>query len=513
MSDEADFKTASTTFLEWFKQQPGTTFHSSLRIADLRERNAGRGVIAIEDIPAETDLFTIPRSSIISTETSELAQKIPGLFTNGQASTDRSTEQDEELASEASETPHAWLNLILALLYELLHKDTSRWGAYLSILPEQSNDFNTLMFWNDKELSELQASAMSSKIGRASANQMFTDHVISVVRKNPDVFFPSSDEATHLNDEQLLQKCHVVGSLIMSYAFDLQPDEDDDDEEEPEAEDSSMPGWVEDKSKAPLMGMVPMADMLNADAEFNAHLSHGEDSLTMTSLREIRAGEEVLNYYGPLPNGELLRRYGYTSPKHTRYDVVEIGWDLVKQVISTHEPESLDKSSRKAAKMSAVRLLAAIEQDEDSEAKEGFLLDRDSGEPNEEGLCTSEAKFMKFPDELVEVITDIVSEMVKTDNKKRKLDDDAKRTMLKREALSIMSKIAAERLKQYSTTTEEDEMILSKPDTAARLKMAVDVRLGEKKLLKEALDWANEKQRNLVSSNGSSSGRQKKTKR
>ena len=97
-----------------------------------------------------------------------------------------------------------------------------------------------------------------------------------------------------------------------------------------------------------MLGMVPMADILNSDAEFNvrtrtfqqsagvmvltviqAHVDHADDFLTVTSLRDIRQGEEVLNYYGPLANSDLLRRYGYTSPKHSRYDVVEISQPLV----------------------------------------------------------------------------------------------------------------------------------------------------------------------------------------
>jgi hypothetical protein len=49
----------------------------------------------------------------------------------------------------------------------------------------------------------------------------------------------------------------------------------------------------------------------------------------MTSLRLIKAGDEVLNYYGPLPNSDLLRRYGYTSVKHQAHDVVEINWSTI----------------------------------------------------------------------------------------------------------------------------------------------------------------------------------------
>lgn len=58
-------------------------------------------------------------------------------------------------------------------------------------------------------------------------------------------------------------------------------------------------------------------------------MNHGEEALTVSSIRKISAGEEVLNYYGPLSNGELLRRYGYVTPKHSRYDVVEIPWSLL----------------------------------------------------------------------------------------------------------------------------------------------------------------------------------------
>lgn len=65
-----------------------------------------------------------------------------------------------------------------------------------------------------------------------------------------------------------------------------------------------------------------------------AHVNHGEDDLTVTALRPISAGEEILNYYGPHPNSELLRRYGYVTPKHSRYDVVEIPWDLVQSILN-----------------------------------------------------------------------------------------------------------------------------------------------------------------------------------
>lgn len=67
-----------------------------------------------------------------------------------------------------------------------------------------------------------------------------------------------------------------------------------------------------------------------------AHVNHEDDALTVTSLRPIKAGDQILNYYGPHPNSELLRRYGYTTPLHARYDVVEIPWSAVEESISLH---------------------------------------------------------------------------------------------------------------------------------------------------------------------------------
>jgi UV DNA damage endonuclease len=52
-----------------------------------------------------------------------------------------------------------------------------------------------------------------------------------------------------------------MGSTIMSYAFDFQNEDEEDEKDEEE--------WVEDREPKSTMGMVPMADILNADAEYN----------------------------------------------------------------------------------------------------------------------------------------------------------------------------------------------------------------------------------------------------
>lgn len=212
--------------------------------------------VATADIPEDTVLFTIPRDAIINTLTSDLPKRVPQIFEDSTAGLeDTDNEADED--GDAAGPPDSWVSLILVMIYEFLQGDNSKWKPYFEVLPEE---FETLMFWSEKELEELQASAISSKIGKDEADNMFRAKVLPTIQEHADVFYPQG--AQRLNEDQLMALAHRMGSTIMAYAFDL---ENDDDEPEPEDEDE----WMEDKEGQLMMGMVPMADILNADAEFN----------------------------------------------------------------------------------------------------------------------------------------------------------------------------------------------------------------------------------------------------
>lgn len=211
-------------------------------------------------------LFTIPRKSIINVETSALRELLPALFEEAEMSSDEEEEEedddedsDEEMGSgdeDEDEEPRfdSWSSLILILIYEHL-SPSSAWKPYLDVLP---NSFNTPMFWDAAELQHLQASATVGKIGKAQAERMFTKLIIPAVRANPKVFAG----AEKYSDDDLIALAHRMGSTIMAYAFDLENEDNEEDEED---------GWVEDRDGKALMGMVPMADMMNADAEFNVN--------------------------------------------------------------------------------------------------------------------------------------------------------------------------------------------------------------------------------------------------
>ncbi|KAF5580208.1 ribosomal n-lysine methyltransferase 4 [Fusarium pseudoanthophilum] len=451
-----NFDGTSESFLQWFKSLPGATFSDAIKIVDLRDRNAGRGIsrshacpqcqanktVALEDIPAETTLFTIPRRGIINVETSELPKKIPDAF-------DLDKPDDDDAPGLDS-----WSSLILIMIYEYLQGENSKWKPYFDVLP---TSFDTPMFWSDNELDQLQASHMRHKIGKADAENMFQKALIPIIRGNSEIF-----NAGNKTDAELIEIAHRMGSTIMAYAFDLENDE----EEEEEAD-----GWVEDRDGKSMMGMVPMADILNADAEFNAHVNHEEESLTVTSLRSIKAGEEILNYYGPHPNSELLRRYGYVTEKHSRYDVVEIPWDIVESALTSNFGISSQVLEQ---------IRAALEEDEEFE--DTFVLERETGEVKSDGTFAEPARFESMPEDLQEQLKTFLKGI-------KKAQPDAIPDKRKRDEIhqAVLAKTLEALVARYPTRISEDEALL-KQDLNQRTRMAIAVRLGEKKLLQEAIN-------------------------
>jgi len=207
-----------------------------------------RRIVATADIPADTVLFTIPRDAIISVAKSDLPQRLPDVFKE-RSDWDQDGEEGVQDTSLDS-----WTSLILVLIYEYLRPD-SKWRPYLDVLPQS---FETLMFWTENELKELQASAVTTKIGKKEANDMFRSKILPVVSAHAKLF---GNSAVSTDESEALRMCHRMGSVIMSYAFDLEAGDDD--------EDAEQDGWVEDRDDSTILGMVPMADILNADAEFN----------------------------------------------------------------------------------------------------------------------------------------------------------------------------------------------------------------------------------------------------
>lgn len=192
----------------------------------------------------DESLFSIPRKLVLDTQNSALHQL---------------------LDISLDDIGH-WNALILVMLYEFLQKEESRWHPYFLILP---NEFNTLMFWSPTELAELQGSAIVPKVGKADADKAILRDIAPVVRANPVLFPPPNNSWIDVSGEQdLLHLAHVMSSLVMAYAFDIEKEEEVE-EDDDGVEQSEEEGYVTDQEDDPPKGMIPLADMLNADGDLN----------------------------------------------------------------------------------------------------------------------------------------------------------------------------------------------------------------------------------------------------
>lgn len=186
-------------------------------------------------------LFAIPQTAVLSVKNSDLRDHLPN-----------------ELDSL-----DPWMSLVLVMIYESGQGDRSRWWPYWNLLPEK---FDTLIYWSPPELAELQVSAVLHKIGMDAANRNFTGSLLPIVQKHSKGFgayaplFAGPDAEAHL-----LRIAHRMASLVMAYAFDL--------EKEAIGADADDEGFLSDDEESMPKGMVPLADILNADAEEKNNVS------------------------------------------------------------------------------------------------------------------------------------------------------------------------------------------------------------------------------------------------
>lgn len=189
--------------------------------------------MALEDIELHEELFALQLADVLSVETSTL----------------------QKLLSQELQNLDEWLSLVLVLIYEYGQGEQSAWHPYLDILPAH---FNTLAFWTPQELEELQGSAVVKKIGTEEADEAFISRLLPIVKGQPDIFGNYAPAFRGPDAESVLLKlAHTMATLIMAYGFDLEAESPDTDSEVKVSQDYRVP-----------KGMIPLADMLNADGDF-----------------------------------------------------------------------------------------------------------------------------------------------------------------------------------------------------------------------------------------------------
>lgn len=177
----------------------------------------------------------------------------------------------------------------------------------------------------------------------------------------------------------------------------------------------------------------------------------------MRTTTTIPAGAELFNDYGALPRSDLLRRYGYITPNYARHDVAEVSSGLLTTV--------------------AGRAL----EPEDCAERIDFLLD--------EGMLDDAFDIgtdLRIPDDILVVI----DTLLRPRGQWRTAAGSRKSEAVGR----VLREVLETRLRAYAGSVGDDETILRDPTLRGRRRTAVEVRLGEKKIIAGALakvrEWA-----------------------
>eukprot|EP00884_Botryococcus_braunii_P011872 jgi/Botrbrau1/20686/Bobra.0058s0016.1 len=238
---------------------------------------AGRGVHACGHIAEGKVVVEVPDDLVLLPETSCIGKVL----------------RREGLVNAARNQEREVLGLILAVMAEKALGPKSGWAPYLEFLPADVPGMP--MYWGDQEMRLLEGTSVLDRLvgrvrfvegGPVEPPTRVEHHWREVVQpfliRHPRCGVPP--------DQLGWQLYRWATAVVAAYSFSLGDDQ--------------------------LQGMVPYWDLLNhvtgkANVRLHHHARRG--TLQMIATRAICPGEEVINSYGDLSNGELLRRFGFTE--------------------------------------------------------------------------------------------------------------------------------------------------------------------------------------------------------
>ena len=202
---------------------------------------ANKDLVAVEAIEDDEELFSIAHSVVLTVQNSGLQSVKPAMLDH----------------------LDAWNSLVLVMIYEDGLETKSKWWPYLNILPRE---FDTLIYWSPEELAELQGSAVLDKIGKKYADMSFKKSLLPAVIRDAGLFGRHAQAFAGPDAEiALLELAHRMATVIMAYGFDLESGSTSSSEygDDDGADGSSQCAYELNK------GMVPLADLFNADGDLN----------------------------------------------------------------------------------------------------------------------------------------------------------------------------------------------------------------------------------------------------
>lgn len=194
----------------------------------------------------------------------------------------------------------------------------------------------------------------------------------------------------------------------------------------------------------------------------------------MKAIKPIQQGEEIFNDYGEIPRADLLRRYGYVTDNYAVYDVLELSLETICEAAGLPNAD-VESQPR-------LEFLASLDILDD-----GYVIPRPvNANPSLQDI---------LPAELVILLATLT--LSAEEFKQRVSKDKAPKPALDANSTAILIKALQKRQEQYATSLADDLQLRASlsplPETgdvdegARRVRMALQVRIGEKEVLQAVL--------------------------
>lgn len=323
--------------------------------------------------------------------------------------------------------------LAMFLILEFCAGESSFWHPYISTLPAS---FNTVLYFSVEELELLCGSTVvdeALKLHRSIARQYSYFH--KIFRTHPLAkSLPYKDCFTYD-----LYRWAVSAVMTRQNAV------------------PSTDAAGGDDGADVMTALVPLWDMCNhSDGKVLTDYDSSADMLRCYAMRDFEPGQEVTIFYGKRTNAEFFIHNGFVFPDN-RYDAVDI-----KLGVSKQDP------------LFAVK--AKLCEDHDLTPSGTFaLVDR------ERPVCEDLSTFLRI------LVLKDASQVAKFTDEHimRATDDNA------REALNFLIVRIQLLLRAFPRSDQEYESIVSDKGSNARIKMASQLRLLERKILAAVLETLN----------------------
>ncbi|KAF9581462.1 hypothetical protein BGW38_001501 [Lunasporangiospora selenospora] len=318
---------------------------------EVREGKHGLGIFAKKNLDAGIDLVKVPKSLVLSVESTAIANLL------------------EEEGIEG------YVGLTLGAMYELSCSDGSPWSAYLDLLTSRPPQMATSLTLKQREKMKSCEAYQDVENDIADLKDDYESIVVPFLERNLDIFteetrqkyfnfesfkimteivssramdvdhfhisalVPFADFVNHSpmpNGDYVTYEevCEVCGAVACEHMNESDNEDEDNEDQAPELADPSNPKetTADDSDENNNFDQEGDEEWEDEDEDEDEEETEEElkDTCDIILDMDLKRGSEILRHYGPFPNKILLGKYGFAVVDNP-HDTVTIQLEMVRE--------------------------------------------------------------------------------------------------------------------------------------------------------------------------------------